>query len=96
MPSGDPGGTVLTIDWTSDGIKQSVQNQIPILGPAVISTVITHPSDGTIELDMHHATADAGRVFDLDVVPRGAVSEGNLEAWPCFWNARIDEQRRSS
>ncbi|WP_083746006.1 LmeA family phospholipid-binding protein [Mycobacterium numidiamassiliense] len=47
---GTIGSLVATIDWTSDGIKQSVQNQIPLLGPAVISTVITHPADGTIEL----------------------------------------------
>ena len=33
-----------------DGIKQSVQNAIPVLGPFVTNTVTTHPTDGTVEL----------------------------------------------
>lgn len=47
-------GTIGSLDanitWTSDGIKQSVQNAIPILGQFVTSSVTTHPADGTIEL----------------------------------------------
>jgi hypothetical protein len=39
-----------TITWTSDGIKESVQNAIPVLGPFVTNSVTTHPSQGTIEL----------------------------------------------
>jgi LmeA-like phospholipid-binding len=38
------------IIWTSDGIKQSVQNAIPVLGPFVTNSVITSPADGTVEL----------------------------------------------
>ena len=38
------------ITWTSDGIKQSVQNAIPVLGPFVTNTVTTDPKDGTVEL----------------------------------------------
>ncbi|OBK68318.1 hypothetical protein A5653_14920 [Mycobacterium colombiense] len=52
--TGNSKGTVgsldATIDWTSDGIKQSVQNAIPVLGPFVTNTVTPHPADGTIEL----------------------------------------------
>lgn len=47
---GTIGSLDATIDWTSDGIKQSVQNAIPVLGPFVTNKVITHPADGTIEL----------------------------------------------
>ncbi|BAN33158.1 DUF2993 domain-containing protein [Mycobacterium avium subsp. hominissuis] len=52
--NGNSKGTIgaldATIDWTTDGIKQSVQNAIPVLGPFVTNTVTTHPADGTIEL----------------------------------------------
>ena len=47
---GTIGSLDATITWTSDGIKQSVQNAIPILGPFVTNSVTTHPADGTIEL----------------------------------------------
>ncbi|MBW0012133.1 LmeA family phospholipid-binding protein [Mycobacterium sp.] len=47
---GTIGSLDATITWTSDGIKQSVQNAIPVLGPFVTNSVITHPSDGTVEL----------------------------------------------
>lgn len=47
-------GTVGAIDanitWSADGIKQSVQNAVPVLGPFVTNSVTTHPADGTIEL----------------------------------------------
>ncbi|MBX9642383.1 MAG: DUF2993 domain-containing protein, partial [Mycobacteriaceae bacterium] len=39
-----------TITWTAEGIKESVQNAIPVLGPFVTNSVVTHPRDGTIEL----------------------------------------------
>lgn len=39
-----------TITWSSDGIKQSIQDAIPVLGSFVTSKVTTHPSDGTVEL----------------------------------------------
>jgi hypothetical protein len=47
---GTIGSLDATIGWTADGIKQSVQNGVPLLGPFVTSSVTTHPSDGTIEL----------------------------------------------
>jgi hypothetical protein len=47
---GTIGSLDATITWTSDGIKQSVQNAIPILGQFVTNSVTTHPADGTIEL----------------------------------------------
>lgn len=47
---GTIGSLDATITWTSDGIKDSVQNAIPVLGPFVTNSVITHPADGTIEL----------------------------------------------
>ena len=47
---GTVGSLDATITWTSDGIKQSVQNAIPVLGPFVTNSVTTHPSDGTVEL----------------------------------------------
>jgi uncharacterized membrane protein len=47
---GTIGSLDATITWTNDGIKQSVQNAIPVLGPFVTNSVTTHPADGTIEL----------------------------------------------
>jgi hypothetical protein len=38
------------ISWSSNGIKQSIQDAIPVLGNFVTSTVTTDPSAGTIEL----------------------------------------------
>lgn len=39
-----------TITWSSDGIKQSVQDAVPVLGSFVTSKVTTNPGEGTIEL----------------------------------------------
>ena len=47
---GTIGSLDATITWTTDGIKESVQNAIPMLGPFVTSSVTTHPADGTVEL----------------------------------------------
>jgi hypothetical protein len=47
---GTIGSLDATVSWTTDGIKQSVQNAIPVLGPFVTNSVTTHPADGTIEL----------------------------------------------
>jgi DUF2993 family protein len=38
------------ITWSSEGIKESIQAAIPVLGSFVTSKVTTNPSDGTIEL----------------------------------------------
>lgn len=47
---GTLGALDATITWTSEGIKESVQNAVPILGEFVTNSVVTHPADGTIEL----------------------------------------------
>jgi hypothetical protein len=39
-----------TITWTSEGIKESIQDAVPVLGKFVTSEVTANPSDGTIEL----------------------------------------------
>ena len=39
-----------TITWSSDGIKQSIQDAIPMLGDFITSHVSTNPGDGTVEL----------------------------------------------
>src|SRR6201996_728476 len=39
-----------TVDWSTDGIKQSIQSAVPVLGAFVTSGVTTNSSDGTIEL----------------------------------------------
>jgi hypothetical protein len=46
---GTIGALNATITWSSDGIKQTVQNSIPLIS-SLVSRVKTHPSDGTIEL----------------------------------------------
>ena len=52
--SGNSKGTIgelnATITWTADGIKQTVQDSIPVVG-GFVTGVKTHPSDGTIELE---------------------------------------------
>jgi hypothetical protein len=47
--AGTMGALDANITWTSDGIKQTVQDAIPFLG-SLVSGVTTSPSDGTIEL----------------------------------------------
>lgn len=39
-----------TITWSSDGIKASIQDAIPVLGSFVTSKVTTNTGDGTIQL----------------------------------------------
>jgi hypothetical protein len=39
-----------TITWSADGIKQSIQDAIPVLGKFVTGDVTTNPSDGTVSL----------------------------------------------
>jgi hypothetical protein len=51
--TGDSKGTIgaldATITWTADGIKQTIQDAIPLIG-SFVSGVTTNASDGTIEL----------------------------------------------
>ncbi|OBF81228.1 hypothetical protein A5791_06195 [Mycobacterium sp. 852002-51163_SCH5372311] len=46
---GTIGALDATVTWSSDGIKQTVQNSIPLFG-SFLSDVKTNPSDGTIQL----------------------------------------------
>ncbi len=39
-----------TVTWSSDGIKQSIQDAVPVLGAFVTSGVTTNSGDGTIVL----------------------------------------------
>jgi hypothetical protein len=39
-----------TITWSADGIKQSIQQAVPVLGKFVAGTVSTNPGDGTVTL----------------------------------------------
>jgi hypothetical protein len=39
-----------TVTWSTDGIKQSIQDAIPVLGKFVTGDVTTNPSDGTVSL----------------------------------------------
>lgn len=48
--SGSIGSLVADIDWTADGIKQTIQNAIPLVG-SFVTGVKTNASAGTIELD---------------------------------------------
>jgi hypothetical protein len=50
----DSGGTVgsliANISWSADGIKQTIQNSVPLVG-AFVTGVSTNPSDGTVTLE---------------------------------------------
>jgi hypothetical protein len=39
-----------TISWSADGIKQSIQDAVPVLGKFVAGEVTTNPGDGTVSL----------------------------------------------
>ncbi len=51
---GDSKGTIgeldATITWTSDGIRETVQDSLPLVG-ALVNSVSTNPSAGTVELN---------------------------------------------
>jgi hypothetical protein len=47
--SGSIGSLIANIDWTSEGIKQTIQDAIPLIG-SFVTGVTTNPSAGTIEL----------------------------------------------
>ncbi len=70
--NGNSKGTIgaldATISWTADGIKQTVQNAIPVLG-SFITDVKTNPSDGTIELE-----AALGSVTTKPTVTDGGIA----------------------
>ena len=47
--SGSIGSLVANVTWSSQGIKDTIQNAIPLVG-AFVTGVTTNPSEGTIEL----------------------------------------------
>ncbi|MDI3312832.1 MAG: DUF2993 domain-containing protein [Mycobacterium sp.] len=47
---GTIGALTGTITWSAEGIKQSIQDAIPVLGSFVTSQVTTNPGEGTIQL----------------------------------------------
>lgn len=70
--NGDSKGTIgaldATITWTADGIKQTVQDSIPVVG-SFVSGVKTNPSDGTIELEA---------ALGSSIVTKPTVQDGGL------------------
>ena len=52
---GTLGSLVATITWSTEGIKETIQNSIPLIG-SFVTGVKTNPSDGTIELEGALAT----------------------------------------
>lgn len=48
--SGSLGSLVADIDWTTEGIKQTIQGAIPLVG-SFVTGVTTNATDGTIELE---------------------------------------------
>jgi hypothetical protein len=47
--SGSVGSLIAQITWSSEGIKQTIQDSVPLVG-SFVTGVTTNPSDGTIEL----------------------------------------------
>ncbi|MGB3355887.1 MAG: DUF2993 domain-containing protein [Mycobacterium sp.] len=47
---GTVGSLVANIDWSADGIKQTIQGAIPLIG-SFVTGVTTNSTDGTIELE---------------------------------------------
>lgn len=70
--SGDSKGTIgslnATITWTAEGIMQTVQDSIPVVG-SFVSGVKTNPSDGTIELEA---------ALGSSITTKPAVQDGGL------------------
>ncbi len=70
--NGDSKGTIgaldATISWTAEGIKETVQNAIPVLG-SFVTDVKTNPSDGTIELQ-----AALGSITTKPTVQDGGIA----------------------
>lgn len=64
---GTIGSLVAKIDWTSEGMTQSIQNAIPLVG-SLVSGVTTNPSSGTVELE-----AALGSIVTKPEVRNGAL-----------------------
>ena len=65
--AGTIGSLVATVNWTTEGIKQTVQDAIPLFG-GIVSGVKSNASAGTIELD--------GPLGTVTAKPR--VTDGSL------------------
>lgn len=77
--SGTIGAVDATITWTSEGIKETVQDEVP-LGDLLINSVRTSPDTGTIELDGRLGLGSitlkpriAGRGVSLEIVKLTAM-----------------------
>ncbi len=64
---GTVGSLVADIDWSSDGIRQTISDSIPFIG-SFVTGVSTNPSDGTIELEGALGA----------IVARPAVADGGI------------------
>jgi hypothetical protein len=65
---GSIGALDATLSWTAAGIKETVQDAIPILGNFISSDVTTNPGDGTVQLK--------GTLENITVKPQ--VADGGL------------------
>jgi hypothetical protein len=65
---GTIGALDATINWTSEGIKETIQNSIPLVG-SFVTSVSANPSDGTIELN-----AALGDIITKPQVVDGGIS----------------------
>ena len=65
---GTIGALDATINWTAEGIKETIQNSIPLVG-SFVTSVTANPSDGTIELK-----AALGGIITKPQVVDGGIS----------------------
>jgi LmeA-like phospholipid-binding len=65
---GTIGALNATINWTTEGIKETIQNSIPLVG-SFVTSVSANPSDGTIELN-----AALGDIITKPQVVDGGIS----------------------
>jgi hypothetical protein len=65
---GTIGALDATLSWTAAGIKETVQDAIPILGNFISSDVTTNPGDGTVQLK--------GTLENITIKPQ--VADGGL------------------
>jgi len=66
--SGSIGSLIANVTWTSEGIQQTIQDGIPIVG-SFVTGVTTNPSEGTVELE----AALGGITAKPEVVDGGIV-----------------------
>lgn len=65
--AGTIGSLVATVNWTAEGIKQTLQGVLPLVG-SLISSVTPNPADGTITVDAGLST----------IVAEPTVSDGGV------------------